>query len=118
MPSLTDLQDLDVLSSSVKITKTGDGLSKAMSIEGAELHHGQTVLVLLECTVIDVQTPQVKDTDGVQRKHVLEAGRATIVEGKAFDKALDDMSKKIEKAAGVQRIFDDNGEPAELADAD
>lgn len=104
MATLNDLMNLDVLNTSVKITKTGDGLSKAMSIEGVELHHGQIVQILLECEVIDVQTPRVKDTDGVSRKHVLEAGRATIVEGKAFDKALDEMSRKLEKAAGVEPL--------------
>lgn len=110
MATLSDLGELDVLNTSVKITKTGDGLSKAMSIEGVELHHGQIVQILLECEVIDIQTPRVKDTDGVSRKHVLEAGRATLVEGKAFDKALDEMSKKLEQAAGVQRIPGVDGE--------
>jgi len=104
MATFKDLEDLDVLNVAVSIKNAGDGLSDALSIGDIELRHFETVLVLLECEVVDIQSPRVKDTDGVQRKHVLKAGRATIVEGKAYDKALDEMSRKLERAAGVDPL--------------
>ena len=99
-----EFEGFPVLSMTIAVTQAGDGLSKAMSVRPDEMHLGDTVQVLLECEVSKIRYEQVKDTDGVSRVHVLKAGRATIVEGKPFDKALDDMSKKLEAVAGIQRL--------------
>lgn len=102
--------DLTFLRTTVKVTNTGDGLSQSMQVQVPDLRHRDVVHVLLECEVVDVQTPLVKDTDGNELKFVFKAGRATIVEGKAYDKALDEMSKRLEKAAGISRIPGIDGE--------
>lgn len=99
-----NFDELNFLSTTVSIRNTGDGLSKAMHVDPPELAHRQKVYVILECEVIDAQTPIIKDTDGNELRYVLKAGRATIVEPKVALKALDDMDKKIEKAAGVTRL--------------
>lgn len=96
---------VDVVGTTVAIRNAGDGLSKAMEVDTPDLQHFQTVHVLLECEVVDIQTPKVKDTDhGVQVKFVLKAGRATIVDDDFALGALDEMTKRLEDAVGTQRI--------------
>lgn len=99
-----EFEGFPVLSMTIAVTQAGDGLSKAMSVRPEEMHLGDIVQVLIETEVSKIRYEQIKDTDGVARVHTLKAGRATIVEGRAFDKALDDMSKKLESAAGIQRL--------------
>ena len=79
---LTAFEGEEVLGTTIKITNAGDGLSKAMSIDFQEL----------------------KDADGAMRVHVLKAGRATMVDGKLVADVLDEQDKRLEEAAGVQRL--------------
>jgi len=95
----------DVLSTSIKITNAGDGLSQAMSIENEILHRKEVVYVVLECEVTKVGFVPMKDTkEGAIREHVLKAGRATLVDGTLVADLLDAQDRKIEEAAGVQRL--------------
>lgn len=95
---------LDVITSSVAITNAGDGLSQAMSIDRRQLHHGETVYVVLECEVVDIQFPKIKDTESLNRKHNLRAGTATIVEKDAVIEVIDEQRVKIERAQGVEQL--------------
>lgn len=101
----------DVITSSVAIRNAGDGLSQAMSIEHIELHHGQTVYVVLECEVKDVQFPIIKDTESLNRKHVLSAGTATIVDKALVDSVITAQKIKINEAKGVVALPLGDGEP-------
>lgn len=94
----------DVLGTNVAITNAGDGLSKAMSVEPLELHLGETVYVVLECEVSKVRFDPVKDTQAVQRVHILKAGAATMVDGDLVADVLEEQERKIEEAAGVHRL--------------
>jgi hypothetical protein len=101
---LTAFEGEDVLGTTIKITNAGDGLSKAMSIDNEELHRKQIVHVILECEVTKVTFQELKDADGAMRVHVLKAGRATMIDGKLVEEALDEQDKKLEEAAGIQRL--------------
>lgn len=101
---LTKFEGRDVHSTTVSITNAGDGLSKAMKVEPTELHHEQTVHVVLECVVSKIRYDQVDDTDGLQRVHVLKAGRATIIDAALVKAALDEQETKIDEALGNMKL--------------
>lgn len=101
---LAKFEGKEVHSSTVAITNAGDGLSKAMKVEPVELHHAQTVWVVLECEVAKVRFDPVKDTDGLQRVHVLRAGRSTLIDGDLVRAALDEQQEKIDEALGNMHL--------------
>lgn len=105
---LGEFEGHDVLGTSLKITNTGDGLSKAMATDPQMLHHGDEVCLVIRGEVVDVQFPPVKDTDGVQRKHVVKAGTVTIVDEALVAEVLAEQDeanlRAAEAAAGVSRI--------------
>ena len=111
--TLDAFEGTQVLKTAIALTNAGDGLSKAMSIDNEELHIGETVHVVIECEVTAVGFDKVKDTDALVRKQKLKAGRATLVDGKLVEDVLDQMSQRLEEAAGIKRLFDNDGEPIE-----
>ena len=108
---LSPFEGQRVLGATVAITNAGDGLSKAMKVERGELHIGNRVYVVLECDVSKVRFDPVKDAEGLNRVHVLRAGRATMVEADLVQSLLDEQQVRIEKAAGIERIPFGGGEP-------
>jgi hypothetical protein len=103
----------DVIATAIKVTNAGDGLSKAMSIDNEEFHIGQRVHIVLECEVDAVTHKTIKDTDGLVRVQTLKAGRATMVAADFVSEVLDAQDRKLEEAAGITRLFDENGDPIE-----
>lgn len=95
----------------VAISNTGDGLSDAMTVDTVELHHGDTVYVVLECTVNKVRFDPIKDSKALTRVHMLKAGDATIIDEQFVRDALDEQVTRIEAAQGVHRMFGPDGEP-------
>lgn len=94
----------DVLSTTVAIRNTGDGLSKAMAVDPVMLKHGARVHVVLECEVEKIRHDPIDDTDGLQRVHMLKAGAAVIVDEALVRAHLDDQQRRIEEAAGISRL--------------
>ena len=116
VPNAIQLHDFDgktVLTTGIKVTRAGDGLSSALQIEPREFAHGEIVHVVLECEVTNISFVPLRDSDGLQRVHTLQAGAATIVDRAIVRKALDAQRKKIEEAAGVRRLFDDDPSAAD-----
>lgn len=123
-PKTVDLGDLDgipVAGTTIAIRNAGDGLSKAMKVDPKILHHRETVFVVLECEVIDVQFPEIKDANEIMRKHVLRAGVATIIDRSSVIAAIDAQRDKIQAArdaeTGAQSLFegDPNADPLGVA---
>lgn len=109
---LGEFEGQEVVGTTIKITGAGDGLSDALAIDPAEMHHGDEVYVVLKCRVAKVNFPPApKDADGVVREHVLRAGDSAIVDEKLVKKAIDAQAEKIrrarEEAAGVQSLLDE-----------
>jgi hypothetical protein len=108
--AIEDFGGLPVVSTAVKVTNAGDGLSAAMTLDPEAFSLGQTVVLVLECTVTRVAfEPVSKNTPTVlQRVHTLKAGTATTTtrEG-AVGKALDAAAVKIEQAKGIERLWND-----------
>ena len=118
---LSPMEGRDVLRSTIKIVKTGDGLSEALAIEPREFHHGERVHVVVECLVTNIAFPPVKDTDALIRQHVLTAQAATIVEESLVRKVLDDQAERLlaakEAATGVVRLPYEGDEDEAMAEA-
>lgn len=124
MPDLTPFDGSEVIRTSIAIARAGDGLSEAMKVEPREFHHGETVYVVLECTVAKVQfVPVDKDepTGPLNRVHTLAAGVATIVDEELVRSHITEQADRNLRAreaeAGIERLeFDDEpeleGEPA------
>ena len=120
-PHLSPMEGRDVLRSTIKIVRTGDGLSAALAIEPREFHHGEKVYVVVECEVTNIAFPPVKDTDALIRQHVLTAQAATIVEESLVRKVLDDQAERLlaakEAAAGITRLPYEGDEDQAMAEA-
>jgi hypothetical protein len=84
-----------VLSTGIRITNAGDGLSKALQVDPKVMHHNEKIYVVLETEVTNVAFPPVKDTDGVQRLHTLRAGRSTVVDADLVKELLDAQEERI-----------------------
>ena len=101
---LSQFEGMDVLSTTVAIRKAGDGLSAAVKVDPVELHHGETVYVVLETVVEKIRHDPVKDTDGLQRVHLLVTEAATIVDSGLVAEYLEQQKVRIEEAAGIARL--------------
>lgn len=93
-----------VQATTVKITNAGDGLSKSLKVEPVELHHGQVVMVALECEVGDIAYSPIKDTNGLLRVHQLKTLSATLVDEETVAKAIQTNKERIEAAAGITHL--------------
>lgn len=101
---LTEFDGRDVLQATLTITKTGDGLSKTMAIDPAEYHIGEKLYVVMEVEVAKIRFDQIPDTECFKRVHITEAGTVAIVDGGVVADVLAQQKKKIESAAGVERL--------------
>lgn len=123
MPDLTPFDGREVARTSIAITRAGDGLSEAMKVEPREFHHGDTVYVVLECTVTKVQFVPFDKADPagpLSRVHTLAAGVATIVDEELVKAHIAEQADRNLRAreaeAGIVRMFDGDGEPAPTED--
>jgi hypothetical protein len=104
-------EDTEVIATTVAVVKAGDGLSAAMHVEPTEHRIGDTVHVVIECTVKTITHEAQKDTGLLIRKHKLEAGTATMVPKElvhdmleATRAAIEQRRIEDERARGVERI--------------
>ncbi|HMJ75129.1 MAG TPA: hypothetical protein VK507_04105 [Iamia sp.] len=93
-----------VLSSGVTMPGASGGLNKALTVNGMELHKGDSVVLAVECTVAELRFPPVKDTDGVQRVHVLHVDNAAVIDHTVVAAALEAQLLKVEESKGVTRL--------------
>lgn len=108
---LPPYDDENVLSASVSISNTGDGLSEAMSIDPVLLKVRDKVTIVLECEVTEHRhkaVPKIKE--GLVLVLRMKAGRATIIDNDIVAEYLDDQALRIEQAKGIQRMpFGEDG---------
>ena len=102
----------DVLTTSVKVTKAGDGLSEALGVDPQLLHHGDRGAIVIEYEVDKITFDPIKDTNGLNRVHTLKAMRGTLIGLEEVQEKLDEQTRRIEEAEGVMRLdLDGDGEP-------
>jgi len=110
MTTLASFEGADVVQSTIRITRAGDGLSDGLNVDPAEYHLGETVYVVLECHVADIAYVPIKDTDVLKRVHKFATELGTVVDGDLVASVLSDQRIKIERAKGIERLPLD-GEP-------
>ncbi len=84
MSDLGEYNGRPIVGTGIIIRNTGDGLSKAMTVDPRDLTIGDQVYVLLEATCVDmhypVEDPKYPAIGGVRRIPVLSAGTATFID--------------------------------------
>lgn len=113
---LEPFEGTEVIASSIAITKAGDGLSDALSVEPQAFHLGEKLYVVLECDVAKVRHSDVKDTGALRREHTFQARGATIVDATLVADLVQAQKDAIrvakEKAAGIEALpFEDEPQP-------
>jgi hypothetical protein len=105
-----------ILATRLVVRRTGDGLSNAMEIEPAIYHHDEVVGVYIEGRVSDIGHPNIKDTNGVARVHIVLAESALVIpaeEREAFKVRIKEqelaVQLKREKEAGIGALIDEEG---------
>lgn len=116
MGELQAFEGTPVLSSGVTMPGASGGLNKALTVNGLELHKGDKVVLAVECTVAELRFPPVKDTDGVQRVHVLKVENAAVIDDATVGEALEAQRVKVEEAKGITALPFEDPDPA--ADVD
>lgn len=105
---LSPFEGRDVVQTTVKITKAGDGLSEALGIDPAEYHLGDRVVIVLDTVVDRVRYLPVKDTEVLTREHSFKTDGATVIDRDLVAAALDAQADRIavakEAGKGVQRL--------------
>jgi hypothetical protein len=108
----------EVLLTTVKVVRAGDGLSESLATDMRTLHMGQEVDVLLRCRVVQHNIkPYDKDNlDGpLQVAFVLAAGkRATFPEADDVQHLFDAQQKRADAAKGTPQLPMDKGEPEKV----
>ena len=115
---LPDFEGIPVYSAAAVIRGLGDGLSQAMATDPRPFHPGDRAVVVLDITCTGVDHAQLKDTDGLTRKHVFKASTLTFVDSDVVREALDEQQRKNDELAGIQQLPMDEAAAAELAEAD
>lgn len=98
-----------VTKTTIAVRNAGDGLSAAMKVNPEALHQGDTVYVVLECKVGPVSFDPIKDSETeCERKHVLRAGAATLIDSEyvkdAIAKQTDAIIAARDEEAGRQQL--------------
>lgn len=114
--TLSQFENHDVVGTTIKVTKAGDGLSAALKVEPIEYEHGEDVYVVLKTKVANIQFVPSKDNpESLIRLHTLETSEATVVDGGKVKAVLAAQRKKIAEAEGQHELpgLDEEGEPSE-----
>lgn len=102
----------DVIKSGIEMPGAGGGLNKALAVDELERHIGDRFVVAVEVEVVKVRHDSIRDTQALERVHVLRVDNATIISSDAVAEALDAQRVKVEEAKGITRL------PYEDPDAD
>ena len=103
-PELGDFEGKPVLVTSVAVTNAGDGLSAALGVDPQILHQGDRGAILLEFEVSKVRFEPVKDTNGLNRVHILKASTGTLLDLDEVRDKLDAQRRRIEEAEGTLQL--------------
>lgn len=117
---LSPFDDREVIASGVEMPGASGGLNKALAVDELEMHHGDRVVIAVECEVVKVRFDQVKDTPALQRVHVMRVDNAAVLEADLVEEILEKQRIRVEEAQGVKRLdfadpddADDPGDGAE-----
>jgi len=101
---LGQFEGRDVLSTGIEMPGAGGGLNKALAIDNLSLHIGDAGTLVIEYEVGKVRHDPIKDTEGVQRVHVLRVTMAAQIDPDAVAEALEQQRIRVEESMGVKRL--------------
>lgn len=122
--ALQEFEGRTVVASGVEMPGASGGLNKALVVNDLELHHGDTGVLVIEFTVGKVRFDPIKDTDQLERVHVLRVTNASPVDEGLVRDVLDQQVVRQEEAKGIKRLpysgddpdaADDEAEVADLS---
>lgn len=109
---LQPFEGVPVVSSGFTMPSASGGLNKALVVNDLELHQGDTITLAMECKVKQLNFPPVKDTDGVQRVHVLDVEGVAVIDGATVAEAIEQQRIRAQQARGVEELpFEDPDAP-------
>lgn len=119
MPDLTPFEGRQVISTGVEMPGASGGLNAALAVDAMELHHGDTVVLAIEATVAKLRFDPIKDTEAVQRVHVLKVTNATRIDPGVVAEALAEQRRRSDEAKGVVQLnYTDDDAPDDDPDPD
>jgi hypothetical protein len=97
-----------IITSSVVIPGAGGGLHESLAVQPVLLHTGDSIDIVLRCTVEDINHKMIKhkgeDTGHYDRVAKLVPNFGMIIDSADVDKAIAASRKRVEEAAGIQQI--------------
>ncbi len=100
--------DREIIMCSVAIPNASGGLHDALALDPVMLHTGQSVDIVLRCTVGRISHDPIEDkgedTGYYNRVASLSAQRGMIIDAKIVDEEFAKQRKKLDVARGVQAI--------------
>lgn len=100
--AVAPFEDRDVKAVGIEIPNAGGGLSEALTIDPVELHHGETIYVVIECEVRKIRHDSILEkgepTDDLKRVHILKAGRSTLIDAELVKPAIDEQHARVNAA--------------------
>ena len=119
MPDLTPFEGRQVIRTGVEMPGASGGLNAALAVDAMELHHGDTVVLAIEATVAKLRFDPIKDTEAVQRVHVLKVTNATRIDPGVVAEALAEQRRRSDEAKGVVQLnYTDDDAPDDDPDPD
>lgn len=98
----------DIIRTSVKITKAGDGLSASLGISPEVFQQGEELMILAKVKVGQHIHKPIKDTECLELVQEFEALTVTIVDDKTSARRIaqqeNELAKAAEKKKGTQRL--------------
>lgn len=108
---LSSFEGHEVLASGVEMPGASGGLHKALVVNDLELQHGDEGALILWYRVAKVRFDPVKDTQALERVHVLAVTNATPIDEASVADALDAQRVRQEERQGVTRLpYEGDGE--------
>jgi hypothetical protein len=117
-------EGIPVVSSGFTMPGASGGLNAALTVNNLELHKDDEIVLAISCKVRALNFPPVKDTDGVQRVHVLDVKGVAVIDEDTVAEALEAQRVRVEEAQGIKRlppgdadVYSDDDEPDDPGDA-
>jgi hypothetical protein len=109
--SLNDFEGHPVYASGIEMPGASGGLNKALRVNDLELHHGDKGTIAISYEVTKVRFDPVRDTEGLERVHVLTVTGAAEIPDDMVAEALEQQAIRVEEAKGVKRLPLDSDDP-------
>lgn len=114
--TLGSFEGKDVIAVGMEIPGAAGGLREPLKVDPVELEIDDVVYGIFKLRTDKVRFVGIKETDALQRVHIMETIEATLVSADLAIPALAAQAKRIEDAK-AQQVLPLDGEPGPVSDA-